>query len=75
MRPGFEIGGALRYDQIDQIGDVFEYDETEISLSLSYQWSEKVAVYGLIGNEHVEELATGLSYDKFNIGAGAKIRF
>lgn len=74
-RPDLEIGAALRHDQIEQIGDVFDYHETEISFSMTYQWNEKTIVYGLIGNEHVEEQTTGLSYNKLQAGAGAKIKF
>jgi hypothetical protein len=74
-RPDLEIGAGVRHDQIDQIGDVFDYHETELSLSMSYQWNEKTAVYGLISNEHVEEQSTGQTYDKLHVGAGTKIRF
>jgi hypothetical protein len=74
-RPGLETGVALRHDQIDQIGDSFDYHETEISFSMSYQWSEKTVVYGLVGNEFVEEQTTGLDYNKLYVGAGARIKF
>lgn len=74
-RPDLELSAALRHDQIEQIGDVFDYHETEVSLSMTYQWNEKAAIYGLIGNEHVEEQATGLTYDRLQVGAGTKIRF
>ena len=74
-REDLEFGAALRHDQIEQIGDEFEYHETELSLSVTYQWNEKAAVYGLISNEHVEEQATGQSYDRLQVGAGTKIRF
>ena len=73
--PDLEFGAALRHDQIEQIGDDLDYHETELSLSMSYQWNEKAAVYGLISNEHVEEQVTGQSYDRLQIGAGTKIRF
>lgn len=74
-RPDLELSAALRHDQIEQIGDAFDYHETELSLSMSYQWNEKAAIYGLISNEHVEEQVTGQSYDRLQVGAGTKIRF
>ena len=74
-RPDLHVGAAVRHDQIEQIGDSFDYHETEVSLSLTYQWSEHAIVYGLIGNEYVEEQTTGLDYDKLHIGGGAKIKF
>ncbi len=74
-RPDLEFGANLRHDQIEQIGDDFDYHETELSLSVAYQWSEKATVYGLISNEHVEEQVTGQSYDRLQVGAGTKIRF
>jgi Putative beta-barrel porin 2 len=74
-RPDLELAATVRHDQIEQIGDVYDFHETEVSLSATYQWSEKAAIYGLIGNEHVEEQSTGESYDRLQIGAGAKIRF
>ena len=42
---------------------------------MTYQWNEKAAIYGLISNEHVEEQTTGLTYDRFQVGAGTKISF
>jgi hypothetical protein len=75
MRDDLELGAILRHDQIRQIGDQFDYHETEVSLSMTYQWNEKTAVYGLIGNEHVEEQTTGQSYDRLQVGAGTKIKF
>lgn len=75
LRDDLELGAALRHDQIQQIGDEFDYHETEVSLSMTYQWNEKTAIYGLIGNEHVEEQSTGQSYDRLQIGAGTKIKF
>jgi hypothetical protein len=74
-RPDLELSAALRHDQIEQIGEAFDYHETELSLSMSYQWNEKATVYGLISNEHVEEQVTGQSYDRLQVGAGTKIRF
>jgi Putative beta-barrel porin 2 len=74
-RPDLEFGANLRHDQIEQIGEDLDYHETELSLSVAYQWSEKATVYGLIGNEHVEEQVTGQSYDRLQVGAGTKIRF
>ena len=74
-RPDLEFGATLRHDQIEQIGDDLDYHETELSLSVTYQWNEKAAVYGLISNEHVEEQVTGQSYDRLQVGAGTKIRF
>lgn len=74
-QPDLEFGAALRHDQIEQIGDNLDYHETELSLSVAYQWNEKATVYGLISNEHVEEQVTGQSYDKLQVGAGTKIRF
>jgi hypothetical protein len=75
VRDDLELGAVLRHDQIRQIGDQFDYHETEVSLSMTYQWNEKTAVYGLIGNEHVEEQTTGQSYDRLQVGAGTKIKF
>ncbi len=75
LRPDVELSGGLRHDQIDQIGDVVDYHETEVSLSLAYQWSEKTVVYGLISNEFVEEQTTGQDYSKLQVGAGTKIQF
>ena len=66
---------GLRRDTIDQIGDAFDYHETELSLSMTYQWSEKTAIYGLVSDEHVEEQTTGQSYDRLQVGAGTKIKF
>ena len=74
-RPDLEIAANLRHDQIEQIGDDLDYHETELSLSVAYQWNEKATIYGLIGNEHVEEQVTGQSYDRLQVGAGTKIRF
>jgi hypothetical protein len=74
-RPDLEFGAAIRHDQIEQVGDIFDYHETELSLSVTHQWSEKAAIYGLISNEHVEEQTTGQSYDRLQIGAGTKIKF
>lgn len=74
-RPDLELAAALRHDTIEQIGDAFDYHETELSLSMTYQWSEKTAIYGLISDEHVEEQTTGQSYDRLQVGAGTKIKF
>jgi hypothetical protein len=74
-RPDVQLGANVRHDRIEQIGDVFEYHETELSLSVNYQWSEKIAIYGLIANEFVEEQSTGQDYNKLHIGAGTKVQF
>ncbi len=74
-RPDLEISAALRHDLIDQIGDITDYHETELSLSMAYQWSEKTTVYGLVSDEHVDEQSTGQTYDKLQVGAGTKIKF
>ncbi len=74
-RPDLEFGANLRHDQIEQIGEDLDYHETELSLSVAYQWNEKATVYGLISNEHVEEQVTGQSYDRLQVGAGTKIKF
>jgi hypothetical protein len=74
-RPDLELAAALRHDRIEQIGDVFDYHETELSASLTYLWSDATTVYGLISNEHVEEQSSGLSYEKLQVGAGTRIRF
>ena len=74
-RPDLEFSAGVRHDQIEQIGDVFDYHETEVSLSVTYQWNEKAAIYGVIRNEHVEEQTTGLTYDRLQVGAGTKISF
>jgi hypothetical protein len=75
VRPDVEISGGFRHDQIDQIGDVFEYRETEWSFSIAHQWSESTTVYGLLLHEHVEELTTDQSYDKLQVGGGTRVRF
>lgn len=74
-RPDLELAAGLRHDQIDQIGDAFDYHETELSFSMTYQWSEKTAIYGLISDEHVEEQTTGETYNRLQVGAGTKIKF
>ncbi len=73
--PDWEFGAVFRHDRIEQIGDVFDYRETEISATVSYRWSEQTLIYGLVSSEYVKELATGLSSDKLHIGAGTKIKF
>jgi hypothetical protein len=75
IRDDVELAAALRHDLIQQIGDEFDYHETELSLSMTYQWNEKVAVYGLVAQEHTEEETTGQSYDRLQVGAGTKIKF
>lgn len=75
LRPGVQLGAALRHDQKEQIGDAFDYHETEVSLSLAYQWSEKILLYGLALHEVVEEQTTGQSSEKTQIGAGTRMKF
>jgi hypothetical protein len=74
-RPDLELSAGLRHDQIEQVGDVFDYHETEVSFAVAHQWSDSTTLYGLISNEHVEEQETGQSYDKLQVGAGTKIKF
>jgi len=73
--PGLDFSAALRHDQIDQIGDIFDYHETELSASLAYQWSARTTLYGLVVGEHGEEQSTGQTYDKLQVGGGARLKF
>ena len=75
LRPDMQIGAALRHDQKEQIGDIFDYHETEVSLTLGYQWSETILVYGLALHKLIDEQTTGLSAEKFQVGAGTRMRF
>lgn len=74
-RPDLEVSGGFRYDVIDQIGDVFEYRETEWSLAVAHQWSESTTLYGVVSHEHVEEVTTDQSYDRLQVGGGTRIKF
>jgi len=75
IRSDVELSAALRHDQKEQIGDDFDYHETEVSLSMAYQWSEKTTLYGLALHETIEEQSTGQTADKFQIGGGTRIKF
>jgi hypothetical protein len=75
LRPDLQIGVALRHDQKEQIGDIYDYHETEVSLVLGYQWSEKTLIYGLALHELVDEQTTGQSSEKFQVGAGTRMKF
>jgi hypothetical protein len=74
-RPDLEITGGFRHDQIEQIGDIYDYRETEWTLSVAHQWTDSTTLYGLVSHEHVEELTTDQSYDKLQVGGGTRIKF
>lgn len=73
--PLWSFSASLRYEVLDQIGDVLEYREIGAGLAVAYEFSERTAIYGLIDYEHVEETFTGDTYDRVQIGAGTRVKF
>ncbi len=71
----WDVSASLRYEVLDQIGDVQEYEETGGSLAVGYQFNERTVIYGLVDYEHTEEQFSGEDYDRVQVGAGTKVQF
>ncbi len=74
-RPDLEITGSVQYDQMEQLGDIEDYHELGLSAVISYLWSEKIAIYGLVSHTHSEEQASGETANRLQLGAGTRIQF
>ncbi|MGL4397331.1 MAG: outer membrane beta-barrel protein [Hyphomicrobium sp.] len=75
VMPTWRIAGTTYYDDEVSIGDTVHYNKLTSTLSVSHDVNENLEVFVSGLAKWVDERVTDDSYDRYKIGAGARLQY